>query len=106
MVRSNEYPTFDIHSDAALTEFLEIVICRPAAWREMAAMTVGMGHRRQRLQPDEFLAYEIELPPLQEQQRIVRAVQTIDGALSAAKLLAEQARSFLVALRETRRQRR
>jgi type I restriction enzyme, S subunit len=96
---SNEYPTFDIDTDAASGEYLRIAICRPGTWREMASMTVGMGHRRQRLHPDAFLAYEMRLPPLDEQQRIVAAVQAADDVIATADLERGAALQLLAAAR-------
>jgi type I restriction enzyme S subunit len=78
---SNEYPTFDVDTSQALAAFLRLMICRPSAWEELAGMTVGMGHRRQRLRPEDFLSLQIELPPLNEQRSIVEIVAAIDQAL-------------------------
>lgn len=98
---SNEYPTFDIDATKVLPEYLRTVICRPAAWKEMADLTVGIGHRRQRLQPQQLLSYEIEVPPLSEQERIVEVLGTVDTALSCARKVREDAESFMRALRES-----
>src|SRR6266508_2524119 len=62
---SNEYPTFDVDESKALPEFVRLTLCRRRTWEELAGMTVGMGHRRQRLQPDALLAFEIHLPSLE-----------------------------------------
>jgi type I restriction enzyme S subunit len=100
---SSEYPTFNVDSDRILADFARIAICRPSVWKEMAGMTVGMGHRRQRLHPDAFLAYEIDLPSLYEQRGIVRAVGAGDDLVAAylteassARILLDAARSSLV----------
>jgi type I restriction enzyme S subunit len=66
----------------------------------MAGMTVGMGHRRQRLHPDAFLAHEIALPPIAEQERIVVAVGAADAAIAAADDEHDAALTALRALRE------
>ena len=66
-------------------------------------MTVGMGHRRQRLHPDAFLACEIDLPSLDEQREIVRAVSAVDDLVAAyvaeessARMLLDAARAALL----------
>jgi type I restriction enzyme S subunit len=99
---SNEYPTFDVDEDVAIVEFIRLAITRPAAWAEMAGMTVGMGHRRQRLKPEAFLEFEIDLPPLNEQRAIVfaaeRAKEVVSGlhdevaSLEALRASAREAR--------------
>lgn len=99
---SNEYPTFSVDTSHSLLEFVAAVVCRPAAWAELASMTVGMGHRRQRLKPEALLEYEFVLPPLTEQRRIVDSIRTLDQGLQAAKLLRERALIFLSAFRESR----
>jgi type I restriction enzyme, S subunit len=99
---SNEYPTFDIDEERIRSDFVALTIFRPAAWRGLAAMTVGMGHRRQRLQPDAFLAYEISLPPLDEQDAIIDAARTLQRGLSAARTTEAAASRFIHALREDR----
>lgn len=82
---SNEYPTFEVDASQALAAFLGLMICRPATWEELAGMTVGMGHRRQRLRPEDFLSLQIELPPLNEQRAIVECVAAIDEALDTSE---------------------
>ncbi len=85
---SNEYPTFDVDESRVLVEFVELAICRATAWEELAAMTVGLGHRRQRLRPEDLLAFEIELPSLDEQCAIMEltnaASQVVDAGRSEA----------------------
>jgi type I restriction enzyme S subunit len=95
---SNEYPTFDVDESKVLAGFLRLSICRRATWEELAGMTVGMGHRRQRLHPDAFLAFEMDLPPLEEQHRIVGAVGAADGLARAAIVEAQSARALATAL--------
>lgn len=98
---SNEYPTFDINQDLVLTSYLRAIMCRPSAWTALADMTVGMGHRRQRLHPDELLSFEITLPPIDEQHRIITAIRTVESGLSAARSLHVKSESFLESLRES-----
>jgi type I restriction enzyme S subunit len=99
---SNEYPTFDIDSTRVLPEFLELAICRPSTWHEMASLTIGMGHRRQRLHPEAFLSYEIELPPLDDQCRIFEAVGAIGEVIRSYAAEGEAALELLGAAREER----
>ena len=88
---SNEYPTFEVDPAKALIEFLRLAICRRSTWEELAARTVGMGHRRQRLRPDDFLDLEIDLPSLDEQRRIVDVVSSAHEVARAARAEVEAA---------------
>jgi type I restriction enzyme, S subunit len=81
---SNEYPTFDVDPKSAVAEFVRLAIARQQVWTELAARTIGMGHRRQRLQPDALLSYEIDVPPVDEQRAIVAAVALADEAVASA----------------------
>ncbi|MGH3042418.1 MAG: hypothetical protein ACRDNG_11900 [Gaiellaceae bacterium] len=98
---SNEYPTFDVDTDHATPEFVRLAIARPRAWREMASRTVGMGHRRQRLHPDAFVAFEIELPSLDEQRSIVDVIDAVGWALTCVEAERDANDGVLQALRET-----
>lgn len=93
---SNEYPTFDVDERQAVVDFLNLAICRQPAWDELAAMTVGMGHRRQRLRPDDLLAFEIALPSLDEQRAILELCSAAEQLSTAAR---GEARAAFVALR-------
>lgn len=95
---SNEYPTFDVDESEALAEFLRIAICRRRTWQELAGMTVGAGHRRQRLQPDALLAFQLDLPPLDEQRAIVGAVGAAEEAAQALVVEARAAKHLASAL--------
>jgi type I restriction enzyme, S subunit len=98
---SNEYPMFDVDTTLVLPEYLRIFITRPEVWNELASMTVGLGHRRQRLQIEDLLAYQVSLPSLDEQHRIVRLIQTLDVALGRATRLISDARVALDSIIET-----
>lgn len=95
---SNEYPTFDIDDSRASVEFLRLAICRPSIWEELAGMTVGMGHRRQRLRPDDLLSLDIELPSLGDQQAVVELSTAAARAVEAAR---EEVATVLQAMRAT-----
>ena len=59
-----------------------------------------MGHRRQRLRPEDFLDLEIDLPSLDEQRRIVAVVSSAHEVACAARAEAEAAISLATALLE------
>ena len=47
-------------------------------WIELAATSTGLGVRRQRVPVESLLAYEVWLPPLDEQLAMVRAIDRLD----------------------------
>lgn len=74
---SNEYPTFQADSARLLPEFLAAHFRQPIVWEEIAKRTTGMGHRRQRVKPEAFLEYEMPLPSLSEQHRVVARIKGV-----------------------------
>jgi type I restriction enzyme S subunit len=82
---SNEFPTFDVDVTQAHPEFIELLLQRPETWRELASGSQGMGARRERLQPRDFLDYDVELPPLATQQLIVDAIRAFRRASAASR---------------------
>ncbi|QKW04197.1 hypothetical protein [Streptomyces sp. NA02536] len=97
---SNEFPTFDVNQDLALPSFVALFLGSPKTWKSLQEWITGVGARRERLNPKDFLDSEIALPTLEEQQRIVGMVETIETGLDRARQLRENAYSFLLALRE------
>jgi type I restriction enzyme S subunit len=88
---SNEFPLFDCAVDLAVPEFIAAYIRRPRVWKRIAESAIGVGHRRQRVQPDDLLAYEIPLPPLAEQRRVVARIEEVACLSLEARTLRQQA---------------
>jgi type I restriction enzyme S subunit len=82
---SNEFPTFDVLTSRALPDFVALALAVPSTWAELAHSITGVGARRERLQVADFLEYELDLPPLDEQRAIVSAVAVARGAEVAAE---------------------
>jgi type I restriction enzyme S subunit len=74
---TNEFPTFDVDTSIAEPEFIALVLSRRQAWEQLSQRITGVGARRERLRVPDFLAFELNLPSLAEQHRVVAAVSTI-----------------------------
>jgi type I restriction enzyme S subunit len=72
---SNEYPVFDCDETRLLPAYLAAYFRMPSVWHEAARLSTGLGDRRRRVQPTQFLTCSIPLPPLPEQQQIVAKVE-------------------------------
>ena len=68
---SQEFPTFSIDPTRALPRYVDFVCRWPDFWELLGAQSKGVGARRERVHPEEFLAIEIPLPDLDEQRRVV-----------------------------------
>jgi len=87
---SNEYPTFDCDHDRVRAEFLYAYFKSPSVWREVAVGSKGLGHRRQRVQPEQVLAHRLWLPPLAWQEQICQIFRKLDSLrLCQAEIAAE-----------------
>jgi type I restriction enzyme S subunit len=87
---SNEYPTFECVPNRLHPAFLAAFFRWQQTWQSAAEMSIGMGGRRQRIQPDQLLKYPIPLPPLAEQRRIVARVDAIANRVAEARRLREE----------------
>ena len=95
---SGEFPTFTA-TDRVQPAFLRLMTQRPGLWKAMAANSKGLGGRRERLNPVDFLALPALFPPVPEQRRIVDLIGALDdvaGALADAINAAQETRGFLL----------
>jgi len=74
---SNEYPSFRIDTNRLHPGFLKAYFKQPRVWTDIARGSIGVGFRRQRVQPAQVLKHSIPLPPLAEQQAIVTRLDTL-----------------------------
>lgn len=77
---SNEFPTFDVDDSRVDARWLSSYLRAPDRWAELGGSSKGIGVRRQRVPVDAVLAYEIWLPPIAEQLRVVAAIDKLNGA--------------------------
>lgn len=80
---SSEFPTFAC-LNIIEPAFMKLITQQPSLWEEMALLSKGLGGRRERISPDDFLSLSILLPSLEEQRRIVDLMGTLDDAIEAA----------------------
>jgi hypothetical protein len=73
---SSEFPTFACR-DSLLPEFFRLRTLQPDFWEQLAQFSKGMGGRRERLSPADFLTLEFWLPPLVEQRKAVELLAAV-----------------------------
>jgi type I restriction enzyme S subunit len=89
VLASNEFPTYRADERRLLPDYFRIWSSRPSLWSEAEDASTGTtGNSRKRLGVEDFLSLEVELPPLAEQQKIIRAVSLVERAESEARQLA------------------
>lgn len=81
---SQEFPTFTCGPDLS-PEFFRLVTTTPRLWGELQRVSKGMGGRRERVKPHDFLSLRVSLPPRPVQERIVDVVTAVDDQIAALK---------------------
>ncbi|MCC6175481.1 MAG: hypothetical protein IT305_09290 [Chloroflexi bacterium] len=77
---SNEFPSFSLDATRVDPGFLAAYFRAPSVWQDLAGRSKGLGVRRQRVQPEAILGYEVWLPPLAEQQRTAHVIRLGDAS--------------------------
>ncbi len=86
---SNEFPTFDPDPAELNVRWLTSYLRSPDRWAELAGSSKGLGVRRQRVPVEAVLAYEVWLPPIEQQHAMVRIAKSLD-AIRHARVQSDQ----------------
>ncbi len=70
LVVSTEFPVFEIDQSKVLPEVLDVHFRTPSVWPALSGASTGTNVRRKRLNPADFLKYQIPLPSMESQQRL------------------------------------
>lgn len=70
LVVSTEFPVFEIDQSKVLPEVLDVYFRTPSVWPALSGASTGTNVRRKRLNPADFLKYQIPLPSKESQQRL------------------------------------
>jgi type I restriction enzyme M protein len=91
---SAEFPTFDVDPDKLDARWLAAYLRSPERWAELAMQSKGLGLRRQRVPREAVLAYEIWLPPYDEQQRFLALAERVKSVQAGHRQLMQLAESL------------
>lgn len=83
LVVSPEFPVFEVDRRKVYPEVLDVYFRTPTVWPVLAGRSTGTNVRRRRLNPKEFLAFRMPLPPLSAQSRL----REIRGHMEALRKL-------------------
>jgi len=79
---SPEFPVFEVDESKVLPEVLDVYFRSPSVWPRLAGSSTGTNMRRRRLNPRDFLAFEMPVPPMEVQHRLFRIRKAILGTAS------------------------
>ncbi|MBD2726693.1 restriction endonuclease subunit S [Nostoc sp. FACHB-892] len=75
---SPEYRTFRCIPGKAIPEYLSALVATPWFWTKLKDLTRGMGGRRERTRPEQFLKMKISMPTVEYQQKAIPIFNQID----------------------------
>lgn len=99
-VVSNEFPLFDLDESRLIPEYLYLYFQQPLVWEVVAAQCIGTTKTRLRWKEERFSKYEMPLPSLVEQRRIVDLIAALDDTIQATHENAKTLAHVLAARRD------
>ena len=78
-VVSTEFPVFEVNQKRVLPEVLDTYFRTPSVWPEIAGKSTGTNIRRRRLNPQDFLDYEMPLPSMETQMTLRKVRAEVDA---------------------------
>ena len=88
---SNEFPCFEVDQNHLEGKFLHWYFRREITWNEALKLSTGATPTsRNRLKEPIFLNFEIPLPPLAEQRRVVARIEDLANQIQEARTLRHQ----------------
>lgn len=85
LVVSTEFPVFEIDQSKVLPEVLDVYFKTPSVWPALSGASTGTNVRRKRLNPTDFLKYQMPLPSKESQQRL-RKIRTMLSDVSQGRI--------------------
>jgi type I restriction enzyme, S subunit len=76
---SPEYRTFRCISGKLLPEYMSALVATPWFWRQLKSLTRGVGARRERTRPEQFLRMRISMPSLKRQEQALSMFKDLEN---------------------------
>lgn len=76
---SPEYRTFRCKPNRCLPEYLAALVPTEFFWGRLKDATRGVGARRERTRPEQFLAIPFSFPPIEKQETAIRMFKCVDA---------------------------
>lgn len=95
---SPEFPTFTADVDRVNPQFLDAVVTSEPFWGALGSSSKGIGARRERVHAERLLEQVISLPPIEEQNAMVRSMNRVDAARAMRPATDERVKAIVPAL--------
>lgn len=95
---SNEFPVFDVDRSRLDVRYLGLAFEQPDVWLTVASQCIGTTGSRMRWHERKFEAFEVLLPPLDEQRRIANLIAAVDHLALRADAVTSSSRQAAGAL--------
>lgn len=95
---SPEYRTFRCKVDRCLPEYLAALVPTEFFWGRLKDATRGVGARRERTRPEQFLQLEFSMPSLKDQKRAVAMFTAINAVQGLQRETASEMDAMLPAI--------
>ena len=96
---STEFPVFEVDESRVFPEVLDVYFRTPSVWPALAGASTGTNVRRRRLNPSDFLEYQMPLPSRSVQEKLREVKIRVDtvkkGQIETATELAALLPSIL-----------
>jgi len=91
---SGEFPLFEVDPTRLDRIYLKLMMCEPSVWHQIEMESTGSTKAsRNRWKEERFLGKIIDLPPVEEQRRIVDVVGAMDDQVAALEAQAAATRT-------------
>lgn len=76
---SPEYRTFRCIPGQALPEYLAVLVATPWFWSQLKNLSRGLGGRRERTRPEQFLQMKLSMPLIEQQKQAIPIFKKLDA---------------------------
>ena len=95
---SPEYRTFSCIPGCAVPEYLASLVVIPWFWKQLKDLTRGMGGRRERTRPEQFLKMKLPMPNIDQQKYAVAIFEKVSQMQVARSDALEKVEGLLPAI--------
>ncbi|MCA1697235.1 MAG: restriction endonuclease subunit S, partial [Actinobacteria bacterium] len=95
---SGEFPVFETDKSLLSPQYLNLLMCRPEVWVQVDRESTGSTTTsRNRWKEERFLQYQLALPAIEAQRRMVDLIAAVDADVRASEVAPLKARGALSA---------